>query len=224
VTLADRARLVRMPGSSIAAPTAVGWVTDFLNARTSRGPADARDVDDLRLAFCVLTTRWQRKAAGRLGAADVVAFHRAFGLDRLRSLPRLTLDRERVLAGAARLHGDWFPDAVADPERRAHGIAFPTVARARGLRPAMRRAHAAVGALTPPQRRPASSAGRTTRRCRSPRPIARRAHAPPERWPDVAAEGGRFTALRRGGLDGQTFEIEIVAIPPRARRSTPAAT
>ena len=35
--------------------------------------------------------------------------------------------------------------------------------------------------------------------------------AAPERWPDVAAEGGRFTALRGGGLAGQTFEIEVVA-------------
>jgi hypothetical protein len=33
----------------------------------------------------------------------------------------------------------------------------------------------------------------------------------PERWPDYASELGRFTPLREGGLDGQTFEIEVAA-------------
>jgi hypothetical protein len=33
----------------------------------------------------------------------------------------------------------------------------------------------------------------------------------PETWPDYASALGRFTPLRRGGLAGQTFEIEVVA-------------
>jgi hypothetical protein len=33
----------------------------------------------------------------------------------------------------------------------------------------------------------------------------------PETWPDYASEIGRFTPLRAGGLDGQTFEIEVAA-------------
>ena len=33
----------------------------------------------------------------------------------------------------------------------------------------------------------------------------------PETWPDYASEIGRFTPLRRGGLAGQTFEIEVAA-------------
>ncbi|HYI17573.1 MAG TPA: hypothetical protein VD836_02635, partial [Solirubrobacteraceae bacterium] len=33
------------------------------------------------------------------------------------------------------------------------------------------------------------------------------------RWPDFGCAGGRFTALRSGGLEGQTFEIEVVAHP-----------
>ena len=33
----------------------------------------------------------------------------------------------------------------------------------------------------------------------------------PETWPDYASEIGRFTPLRRGGLLGQTFEIEVAA-------------
>jgi hypothetical protein len=35
----------------------------------------------------------------------------------------------------------------------------------------------------------------------------------PARWPDFGCALGRFTALRRGGLEGQTFEIEVVAHP-----------
>ena len=34
----------------------------------------------------------------------------------------------------------------------------------------------------------------------------------PETWPDYASELGRFTPLRPGGLLGQTFEIEVVAL------------
>jgi hypothetical protein len=33
----------------------------------------------------------------------------------------------------------------------------------------------------------------------------------PETWPDYASELGRFTPLRPGGLEGQTFEIEVAA-------------
>jgi len=36
------ARFARMGGSSIAAPDAAGWVTDFLNAAYYARPADAR--------------------------------------------------------------------------------------------------------------------------------------------------------------------------------------
>jgi hypothetical protein len=35
----------------------------------------------------------------------------------------------------------------------------------------------------------------------------------PARWPDIASAAGRFTALRPGGLLGQTFEIEVIANP-----------
>ncbi len=52
----------RMTGSSIAGRDAAPWVTDFLNAAYYRRPVTDRDVDDLRLAFCVLTTYWYRKA------------------------------------------------------------------------------------------------------------------------------------------------------------------
>ena len=34
-----------------------------------------------------------------------------------------------------------------------------------------------------------------------------------EHWPDYASELGRVTPMRRGGLAGQTFEIEVVGFP-----------
>jgi hypothetical protein len=53
-------------------------VTDFLNAAYYRRPVAERDVDDLRLAFTVLTTYWDREAGGRrLRVTDLAAFHRA---------------------------------------------------------------------------------------------------------------------------------------------------
>ena len=76
-------RFAQMTGSSIAARDAAVWVTDFLNAAYYRRPDAGRDVDDLRLAFCVLTTYWYRKPGhGRLHLADLPAFHRAFGQQR----------------------------------------------------------------------------------------------------------------------------------------------
>ena len=58
-------------------------MTDFLNAAYYRRPAEERDVDDLRLAFCILTTYWYRKdPSRRLHLTDLPAFHRAFGDER----------------------------------------------------------------------------------------------------------------------------------------------
>jgi hypothetical protein len=213
--------VARMPGSSIATPDAAGWVTDFLNAAYYRRPREARQVDDLRLAFAVLTTRWQRGGYRRLRGPDVLAFHRAFGRDRFldaTTTPRGTIDREQLLAGAARLLGDWFPDAYADDARRAWGLAFPTVEERDAYQPEQRLRHARVGPLTPP----AAPGDRQIWHTYPPVPLpsAERAAAGvlrPETWPDYASEIGRFTPVRTGGLLGQTFEIEIAGLP-----STPA--
>ena len=70
---APQARFARMAGSTIAAPDAAGWMTDFLNAAYFRRQEDEREVDDLRLAFAILTTRWHRLGGRRLRAADVVS-------------------------------------------------------------------------------------------------------------------------------------------------------
>lgn len=204
----------RMTGSSIAGRDAAPWVTDFLNAAYFRHPAATRDPEDLRLAFDVLTTHWWRKGSGRLRVTDLPAFHRAYGRERFdtETSGRGLLSREQLLDGAARLLGDWFPGAHADDARRGWGIAFPTPEEKAAHDPARRRELGLLGELTrgtappehqvwhtyPPVAMPSAEAviGALTR---------------PETWPDYASEIGRFTPLRPGGLDGQTFEIEVAA-------------
>jgi hypothetical protein len=70
-----QARFARMGGSSVVAPDGAAWVTDFLNAAYFRRRPELRQVDDLRLAFAILTTRWHRLGHRRLRAPDAVAFH-----------------------------------------------------------------------------------------------------------------------------------------------------
>jgi hypothetical protein len=209
-------RIVRMGGSSIAAPAAAGWMTDFLNAAYFARPADERTVDDLRLAMCILTTRWASRGGRRLGARDLPAFHRAFGASRMRSGGRA--DREALLAGAARMFGDWFPAAYADDRRRAHGIAFPTVEDRQAFDPSLRLRHGALGPPAPPQVPPEQRHWSTYPPVALPDlDAALRFLADPARWPDMASVGGRFTAVRGDALRGTTFEIDVsVALVPRA--------
>lgn len=200
-----------MTGSSIAGHDAAPWVTDFLNAACYRRPAQERAVDDLRLAFCVLTTYWWRKPSHRrLHVTDLPAFHRAFGAARIEA--RGTLDREALLAGGDRLLGDWFSAAYADDDRRAWGVAFPTVDERDAYEPERRLALGRLGQLTPEQ----APADEQTWHTYPPvaMPSAEGVLATltrPETWPDLASEIGRFTPLRAGGLAGQTFEIEVAA-------------
>jgi hypothetical protein len=213
-------RLARMSGTSISAPDAVGWVTDFLNAAYYARIPELRDVEDLRVAFAVLTTRWHQLGHRRLHAPDVVAFHRAFARERLSDSvesPRGTLTREQLFAGAARLLGPWFEEAYLDDERRAYGVAFETLAERDAYKPEYRLRHAKLGEPTPPARPrneqvwhtynpvPIDSPQRTTA-----------ALLRPETWPDYSTDIGRFTAVRSGGLLRQTFEIEVIsALAPR---------
>ncbi len=142
----------RMTGSSIAARDAAPWVTDFLNAAYYRREVDGRDVDDLRLAFAILTTYWHRKASGRrLHLTDLPAFHGAFGGERfdVGSSVRGTLSREQLLEGAARLIGAWFAEAYADDGRRGWGIAFPSSEERAGYDHSRRMGLVRLGELTP---------------------------------------------------------------------------
>ncbi|MDP9384660.1 MAG: hypothetical protein M3P50_05415, partial [Actinomycetota bacterium] len=211
----EAARFARLSGSSVAAPDAAGWVTDFLNAAYFQRPAELRELDDLRLAFAIVTTRWHRKGNGRLRAHDVVAFHRAFGRDRFLETVRArrgTLDRAQLLAGADRLHGPWFSEGYADAARRGWGIVFETPQERRAFDPRVRLGKRCLGELTP------ATAPAAERTWHTYQPVdvpdARAALAAltaVEHWPDYATEIGRFTATRAGDLDGQTFEIEVAA-------------
>jgi hypothetical protein len=210
-----QARFARMSGSSVVAPDGAAWVTDFLNVAYFRRRPELRQVDDLRLAFALVTTRWHRLGHRRLRAPDALAFHRAFGracfADVTRST-RGTLSREQLFEGAAALFGPWFAEAYADEERRAWGIAFETLAERGAYRPEERLRAARLGPLTPEQ------APRTEQTWHTYPPVAVGATEAvvaavtrPESWPDFATEVGRFTPVRSGGLDGQTFEIEVAA-------------
>jgi hypothetical protein len=208
-------RFARMAGSSICGRDAAPWVTDFLNAAYYRRPAAERDVDDLRFAFSVLSTYWYRKPGRkRLHASDLVAFHRAFGADRFDATrsARGTLAREQLAAGAQALIGDWFSAAYADDACRGWGIAFATPEEKAAYDPEVRLALARVGQLTPERAPLSEQVWHTYPAVEMPSAegvIA--ALTTPETWPDYASEIGRFTPLRRGGLDGQVFEIEVAA-------------
>ena len=208
-------RFARMTGSSIAGRDAAAWVTDFLNAAYYRRPVEERDVDDLRLAFAVLTTFWYSKERGRrLRITDLGAFHRAFGGHRFDTEPagRGLLTREQLLDGSAALLGDWFPDAYVDGARRGWGIVFPTPAERAGYDPQARMRLARLGELTPESAPPERQTWHTYPPVEMPSVAAVvDALTRPETWPDYASEIGRFTPLRAGGLAGQTFEIEVAA-------------
>src|SRR3954453_16027909 len=72
-------RFARMAGFPIAAPSAVGWVTDFINAGYYRRAQDTREINNPRVARWTLTTRGLRRGGRRLHGHDVIDFHRAFG-------------------------------------------------------------------------------------------------------------------------------------------------
>jgi hypothetical protein len=208
-------RFARMSGSSIAGRDAAAWITDFLNAAYYRHPVQERDVDDLRLAFAVLTTYWYREARDRrLHVNDLRAFHRAFGAHRFDTgdSGRGLLSHAQLLEGAVRLLGDWFPEAYADDARRGWGIAFPTTEERAAYEPSARLELARVHELTPESAPLEEQVWHTYPPVEMPSAegvIA--ALTRPETWPDYASEIGRFTPLRAGGLLGQTFEIEVAA-------------
>jgi hypothetical protein len=208
-------RFARMSGSSIAARDAAPWVTDLLNAAYYRRAVDDRDVDDVRLAFSILTTYWYRRASRRrLHLHDLPAFHRVFAGPRFQTSrsARGTLSRDQLLDGASELLGPWFAEAYADDDRRGWGIAFPTVEERAAYDPERRLALARLDELTPGSAPPDQQTWHTYPPVEMPSAEAVvDALTRPETWPDFASEIGRFTPLRPGGLAGQTFEIDVAA-------------
>jgi hypothetical protein len=215
LTASAQLRFARMAGSSIAGPDAAGWITDFLNAAYYRRPPEGREVDDLRLAFAIVTTRWHRLGHRRLRLPDVAPFHVAFGRERFaegQQSKRGTLDREQLLEGAERLLGPWFPEAYADADRRGWGIAFETGEERTAYDPEVRLRLARLGDPTPPVAPGREQTWHTYPAVEVPSADGViGALSRPETWPDYASALGRFTALRPGGLAGQTFEIEVAA-------------
>lgn len=198
-----------MGGSSIASPSAAGWVTDFLNAAYYARPRAQRDLDDLRLALCILTTSWHRRGR-RLRMRDLGAFNRAFGRQRLRGGP--TLDRAALLTGGERLLGEGFAAGYDDPSRRGWGVVFSDSAERAAFDPQRRIADGALRELTEPQRPDPEQRWHTYDAVQLPSADGALAVlAATERWQDFASELGGFTALRRNGLAGQTFEIQVAA-------------
>ena len=220
-------RFARMAGSSIAGPDAAGWVTDFLNAAYYRRPPGLRDIDDLRLAFAIVTTHWHRAGHRRLRAYDVVPFHRAFGRDRFvdnQRSDRGTLNREQLMQGAAQLHGAWFPAAYADPERRGWGIVFESTAERKAYRPEERLRGAKLNELSPP----VAPGKEQTWHTYTPVPVqsAERVIAVlsrTETWPDYASEVGRFTPVRSSDLLGRLSRSKSWPTRPHARPCLRAA-
>lgn len=207
-----------MTGSAVAGPTAALWVTDFLNAAYYARDPGERSLADLRLARAILATAWHRDGYRRLTARDLARFHRAFGADRFRSdgAGRGRLGADELLAGGARLLGDWFAEAAGDPGRRGFGVVFEDAAALAAFEPERRLDGAPLGALSPP------AATDPTWHTYPPVQVASAAATTaalldPPRWPDHGTALGQFTPTRQGGLEGQTFEIEIViAMAPRA--------
>jgi hypothetical protein len=216
-TPSDRApgpvQFAGMVGSSIAAKNSTDWVLHFLNAAYYVKADEERDLDDLRLAHTVLTTHWHRLGR-RLRTTDVHHFHQAFRHARGGGshYPAGRLDRDQLEHGAQELHGDWFLEANADPARRGWGVAFASVEERDAYRPEARLASGALAKLSPPVSGPGEQSWLAYEPVEVPS-VARveAALRRPETWQDYGSEIGRFTAVRGGGLDDQTFEIEVVA-------------
>jgi hypothetical protein len=207
------AQFAGMVGSSIAAKNSTDWVLHFLNAAYYTKADDERDLDDLRLAHTVLTTHWHRLGR-RLRTTDVHHFHQAFRRARGGGshYPAGRLDRDQLERGAQELHGDWFVEAYGDPTRRGWGVAFESVNELHAFRPEARLEFGALAELTPPLSDSDEQSWLAYEPVKVPS-VARveAALRRPETWQDYGSEIGRFTAVRSGGLDGQTFEIEVVA-------------
>ena len=196
-----------MSGSSIAAPDAAPWITDFLNAAYFRRTPELRDVDDLRLAFAILTTRWHRARPPPAARAR-----------RARLPPRVrprALPGRQPLARAGRSTASSCSTAPRACSATGSRTPTPTTRGAAGASPSRRGATRAATAprsacarrgsapLTPARAPGAEQTWHTYPPVALPSADAVvAALSQPETWPDYATELGRFTPVRAGGLAG----------------------
>jgi hypothetical protein len=128
------------------------------------------------------------------------------------SYPRGLLDRNQLEGGAVFLLGDWFTEARTDPARVGWGVVFETAAERENYRPEARLRDARLGPLSPPFAAPLEQTWHTY----EPVPIPGvddlvAVLQATDTWSHFPTDIGRFTALRSGPLQGQTFEIEAIA-------------
>jgi hypothetical protein len=204
-----------MAGSSIARRSAVDWVTHFLNASYYGVPRDRRDLENLRVAWAVLTTYWHQMGGDKLGARHVRRFHHSFrgsSSSRGSHYPRTLLDRDQLESGASRLLGSWFSEVKADPARTGWGVVFETAPARGAYEPEVRLSHARLGSISPPRAALSEQTWHTYRHVPIPGvdDLVAVLEAT-DTWSHFPTDVGRFTALRSGSLSGQTFEIEAIA-------------
>jgi hypothetical protein len=208
-------RFVRMAGSSIAGRDAAAWVTHFLNACYYGVPRGSRDLENLRIAWGVLTTYWHQLGGGPLRAYHLRRFHHSFRAARSTGgsrYPRGLLDRDQLVDGAAQLVGPWFNEARSDPGRIGWGVVFQTSADHDLYVPEVRLRRTRLRPISPPAAPPSEQTWHTYQQVPIPGvdDLVAVLEAT-ETWSHFATDVGRFTALRSGPLRGQTFEIEVIA-------------
>jgi len=209
------ARFARVAGSSIAGRDAAAWVTHFLNASYYGVPRETRDLENLRIAWGVLTTYWHRLGGGPLRAYHLRQVHQSFRAARSADgsqYPRGLLDRDQLEGGAARLLGPWFGEARSDPTRIGWGVVFETPADRALYVPEVRLRRSRLGPISPPTAPPSEQMWHTYQQVPIPGvdDVVAVLEAT-ESWSHFATDVGRFTALRSGPLRGQTFEVEAIA-------------
>ncbi len=193
---------------------AVGWVTHFLNASYYGASRPARDLQNARTAWTVLTTYWHQLGGGQL----------EFGT----CGDSITASAAPAHPRAASTHADWStatswraaPVSCSGPGSKPRsgswtfglGVALRPPGTELTYEPEVRLRAAALGALSPPRAPLAEQTWHTY----EPVPIPGvddlvAVLEAADMWSHYATDIGRFTALRPGPLEGQTFEIEAIA-------------
>ena len=226
-TARSASRAWRAPRSPRPTPPA-GSPTSSTRPTTRRSP-DERDVDDLRLAFGILTTRWHRLGR-RLRAHDVARLPPRVRRRRGFAGARAALGRSRASSCSRARSGcsaPGSPTPTRDPARArlGHRVPRPPPSAPRtspsgGSRDAaLGRAHAAAA-----RRREQAGTTYPAVPLPSARRRARGARPSPRAGPTSAARSGASPPLRSGGLAGPDVRDRgRRASPRRARRCSRAA-